>query len=117
MSPPATLSFRERYGPEASPARDGILLDLQTGSYFRLNASAVAICDALRTFDEPKMVIDQVASVLRIARDEASRAVKEIVSGVAATVARELPVTPLYFDAHPDGSAVLLEEGRPILSI
>jgi hypothetical protein len=117
MSSSPSTRFGERYVLEVFPAGDGVLLDLATGSYFRLNASAVCIGEALSTCASEQAAIDRVATKLGLGPAEAARSVEDFLSGVAVTVPLEIPPSPLHFDARPDGTAVFLERGRPILSI
>jgi hypothetical protein len=117
MKDDPTGGFGERFALETFAAGDGVLLDLQSGSYFRLNATAIAVCEALRA--EPRLdeAIERVASRLEIPRVEATRAVTSVASGLERGATPETPPGPFRYEARPDGSGALSEDGRPILAV
>jgi hypothetical protein len=62
----------------------GVVIDLASGNYFRINRTAALVCDALAHAPDPSAAANSVASALGIDTDEAGRVVAEVVAGLDA---------------------------------
>jgi hypothetical protein len=107
--------FRDRYAVVRF-ADGGVLADLVTGSYSRLNRSAAVVCEALAANDVLADAKADAAKRLGIADDEAARAVDEIV----ATLGRPGPRRPrpdsFFYELAPDPDGYVFSAGeRPRL--
>src|SRR5215831_10530777 len=110
---PAT--FRQRYAIE-SMAGGGLLVDLTSGSYFRLNASAVEICRALLEGLDAVEVAAQLARKLACAPQEAAELLRSMETALDTSPMREDPIGPFRYVRGLD-SYDLSEQGRSILTV
>ncbi|HLK91580.1 MAG TPA: PqqD family protein [Polyangia bacterium] len=108
--------FRERYAVHR--LRDGgLIVDLVTGTYSRLNASAAEICAVL--LEAP----DAAASVLRVAQlfacsdDVARSAIADVLAGLARRGPRREPLGSYRYLRDPTGGYLLTSSGRPRIAI
>jgi hypothetical protein len=108
-------SFGERFAV-ATFADGGIVVDLVTGAYFRLNASAAIICEALVAADDVQSAGVMVAKRLRIDDGEAARAVEEIRVALGTPSPRRDRPDPFRYGPAPEGDGyVLSSNGSPKL--
>lgn len=93
----------------------GMALDLETGSYHRLNATALRVCEALKRGDSPSEAAAALVAAFDIDAAEAARAVDATLDHLAAPPP---PRKPAMFQVDPDGDGfVLCAHGRPIWRI
>jgi hypothetical protein len=97
-------------------AGGGLLVDLTTGSYFRLNASAVEICRALLQATNAAETEKELAGRLRVSTQDAAGLLRSMESALETPAIREEPVGPFRYVRQPD-SYELVEHGRPILTV
>jgi len=75
--------FCERY-LLAAFASGGVIVDLATGNYFRVNRTAATICETLRSTGDVGEAEARVSRELRISADEARKAMGEVIALLAA---------------------------------
>lgn len=110
-------NFSVRYAIEHFPDGTGVLVDLQTGSYYQLNGSAVAVCTSLATTATPDEAIPKISRDLAISESAATAAMLVVGTGLASGKIPQSPVGPLCYLAGADRSAVFEENGKPIFSV
>jgi hypothetical protein len=107
--------FRDRYAVQRFED-GGIVIDLSTGDYVRLNSTAAVISDFLAEANEASAAVPEVAKRLRITNDEAARAIETVVSGLANPAPRRDPVGDFHYGPATDGTGyVLSSRGLPRL--
>ena len=110
-------NFREHFAL-ATFSDGGIVIDLQSGTYARLNRSATAICQLLILTDDPQSARALVAEQLHLDHSDAARAVDELVEALRIPGPRRIRPDPFTYAAAPDGGGyVLSDNGRPQLWI
>ena len=78
------LAFRDRLVIE--PIGDeGLLIDLETGTYFRLNATATRTCAALQECATVREAIERLTGQFGLAIDQARELVESVRSQLAAS--------------------------------
>jgi hypothetical protein len=112
-----TATFRNRYALECFSDGDGVVVDLETGSYFRINRTSLVICKALQASNTTTEAIQQVASTLKITTPQAVADVNSVRANLVNGLEPEKPPGPLYYKFNPDGSAFLIQEDRVIFSV
>ena len=114
MPPSLPSSFRERFTlAECEDA--GVLLDLRTGAFYRLNPVASRIC---ASFSQGKTVSDAASELVesfRLTPEEAARDVTELLARLQEDGPALAP-NPITFEAVTDGF-LLRWQGRPIARI
>jgi hypothetical protein len=85
-----TADFRARYLVRRCP-EGGVIVDLQTGNFFRVNESAALICQLLCDSAPPDEALARVALVLRISETAAATAVNEVVNVLEKPSIRGVP--------------------------
>jgi hypothetical protein len=110
-------AFAERYAIESFPDGGGVLVDLHTGGYFKLNATAVAVCAALGRGGTIDDAITELGKQMRIPPAEARDLVELVSKGLSTEAAREEVFGTLTYESRSDGSSLLLEDGRPIFRV
>jgi hypothetical protein len=112
-----TVPFGDRYAVQRL-ADGGIVIDLATGDFTRLNVTAAAICQALVSTDDPSTVAGNVAAQLGTTRENAVRAIESTTDALARPAPRRTPVGALHYRRAPDGGGYeLLSAGVPRLSV
>jgi len=84
---PAIGSFAERYLLAHFPS-GGVIVDLVTGNYFRVNTSAAVICEILRSTDDRARALSHVGQELGIDPEEAGRALSGVIATLSAPSVR-----------------------------
>ena len=109
-------AFRQRYAIRRF--RDGgVLVDLATGTYVRLNVSAAEICAILaesRDLDEAGILVSRR---LGGDRDAADRALKAVMDGLTEGGPRREPAGDFRYGPDDRGGYVLTSNGAPKLLI
>jgi hypothetical protein len=112
-APPARNDpFSQRYLLARYPS-GGVVVDLASGNYFRVNTTAALVCDALLGNGG---VEEAVAEALRISTREAALVVADVVGGLAAPAFRSPPPGAYHF-VPSEGGYVLHQEGRKLLEV
>jgi hypothetical protein len=62
--------------------RGGVVIDLESGNYYRVNRTAALVCDALLRTPDSTAAATSVASELGIDEQEAGRVVEQVVAGL-----------------------------------
>ena len=109
--------FPDRFAVASFSDGVGVLIDLTTGGYFRLNSSAVVICDVLQAGGTADEAIDRIVRRMRVTEADAKRLVATVQDNLSQPVPRHPPASALTYARHPDGSWVLEEDGHTDLSI
>ena len=109
---PSRAAFSRRYLLARYPS-GGVVVDLSSGNYFRVNATAALVCDALIGSEEAEPV---VARELGIPDEEASRLVSDVVAHLAGPAVRIAPPGAYHFFAV-EGGYVLRQGERPLLEV
>lgn len=108
-------TFRERYAVEWMSG-GGLLVDLMSGSYFRLNPSAAEICRAILDGTSTAEVVEDIARRLRVALQEAEGLLRSLETALKTPTVREEPIGPFRYVRQVD-SYDLMERGRAILTV
>lgn len=108
------LAFRDRFSL-AQFDDGGVLLDLKTRSFYRLNRIASHICWALTQLRTVQEVEQELVQSFRLAPGEAARAVGSVFEQLGRENSRD-DQNPITFAAVREGF-LLCYEGRPILEI
>lgn len=109
--------FRERFAVAAFPD-GGVVIDLVTGTYTRLNRSATVICEALVAADDASSAARLAAQHLRIDSAEALRSVEEVVLALDTPSPRRDRPDPFRYAPAPDHDGYILSSnGSPRLWI
>jgi hypothetical protein len=94
-------------------ATGGVVVDLESGNYYRLNPSATLVCEAMR---EGGDATERVAAQLGASRVEAARLLADLGAGLAAPAVRGTPQGSYHF--HPAVGGYVLHHGaRTVLEI
>jgi Coenzyme PQQ synthesis protein D (PqqD) len=119
MNEPLDLlsTFSQRYALESFSDESGVLVDLTTGSYFKLNASAAIICRSLEGAMTTEEAIGKIAEKLSVRPSEAKKMIAVVKDDLSKGTAPDVTAGPLRYVSCPDGSAIFEEDGRPIFSI
>jgi len=118
MSAPTLVgpAFRERYAIRRF--RDGgVIVDLATGTYVRLNVSAAEICSILsdsRDLDEASILVSRR---LAVARGLADRALSDVMQSLGREGPRQQPTGDFRYSPDVRGGYVLTSNGTPRLVI
>lgn len=88
----------------------GVVVDLESGNYYRLNGSAALVCDALRAGGD---VEGRIASELGVPHAEAVQIVANVTAGLAVPAVRDTPQGSYHF--HPAPGGYVLRNGARIL--
>jgi hypothetical protein len=118
MNSPSSIdpnAFRRRYAIEWI-AGNGLLVDLTTGGYFRLNATAAEICRALFDGTNAAEITQQVADRLRIGPKEAGGLLRSMEAALETPTVREEPIGPFRYVRRAD-SYDLVEGERSVLAV
>jgi len=108
-------AFGERYLLASFPT-GGVIVDLETGNYFRVDAAAAQICDALMQAPDAAAAAAWVAQRLMLPRQDAAHAVEHTRAALAAAPARGTPQGSYHF--YPRGSGYVLRHGdRDVLLV
>jgi hypothetical protein len=108
-------AFRERFAL-ATFVDGGVVVDLGTGAYARLNLSATLICEALIEADDIASGVALVGKRLRLDDGEAARAIDEIVTALHTPSPRRDRRDPFeYAPASSGDGYVLSSNGMPKL--
>jgi hypothetical protein len=113
----SVTDFSDRYAVASFSDGEGILVDLSTGGYFKLNATAVLICNVLQLAGTTNEAIDLIVQHMHVTTAEANRLVAVVRENLSQVPPRTPSSSPLVYGRHPDGSWVLEENGRTIFSI
>jgi hypothetical protein len=108
-------TFAERYALETVEG-GGVLVDLTSGSYFSLNATAARACAALyRSSGEAEATATLVVD-MSISADEAGRLVRTVTNALGQNGTRNDPIGPFRYH-RVSGGYTLDQDGRPSLRI
>jgi hypothetical protein len=114
ITPP---SFGERFAL-ATFSDGGVIVDLLTGTYGRLNSPATRICEALIAAEDVEAARKRVADRLQIDDAGAARAVAEIIDALNIPALPCVRPDPFDYSSAPDGEGYVLSSGgRPRLRI
>ncbi len=113
MTVSAELAFRDRLVFEPI-GDDGLLIDLETGIYFRLNASAARACAALRDCASDTEAIALLTGRVGMPVEHARALLQNIRGQLAVSRAPAKSESPFAYRRHDDGYA-LEENGTPIM--
>ena len=114
MPPSLPSSFRERF-TLAEFEDAGVLLDLGTGAFYRLNPVASRIGALLSQGKTVSEAASELVESFRLTPDQAARDVAELLAGLQEEVPT-LDENPITFEAVTDGF-LLRWQGRPIARI
>jgi hypothetical protein len=107
-------SFPQRY-LVARYSSGGVVVDLHTGNYFRVDTAAAEVCDVLMN-DDSKGVADEVARRLKLPRAQAAMAVTDTLSALATARVHGPLNGPYHF--HPEESGFgLWHAGKRVLAV
>jgi hypothetical protein len=107
--------FAERYVVRAFPS-GGVIVDLETGNYFRVDARAAVACAAIIDGDTDGAVTREVASRLAIPPEHAERVIADTRAALAAAPVRGVPTGPYHFHPEEDGYG-LWHAGKRVLAV
>jgi Coenzyme PQQ synthesis protein D (PqqD) len=110
-------SFAERYALEViDETGEGVLVDLETGSFFHLNASAALVCQLLseRTATD---VVERLAERLKISSSAAAALVASVSDGLARPPGAPAPLDMFVYRAEGGGHYALDQGDRRVFTI
>jgi hypothetical protein len=94
----------------------GILIDLSTGDYTRLNVTAAIVCDVLASSTTGTSTATRVAERLRISQTNATQAIESVTSALKTLPPRRKLAGDFRFEPASEGTGyVLLSGGVPRL--
>jgi hypothetical protein len=106
-------AFAERY-LVASFGDEGVVADLETGNYFRVEGATARICEILA--ERPDSAIDRVASALQVSPIDAGRMVTDVRVALDTAAVRGTPSGSYHF--HPEsGGYGLWHQGKRVLGL
>lgn len=111
MTPSATT--RQHFAGRYLVARyetGGVVIDVQSGNYFRVNRTAALVCDALAREPSEPAAAHRVARELQIDASEGTKLVDEVLSGLNAPVFHGEPQGSYHF--FPSDSGYELRHGQ-----
>jgi hypothetical protein len=91
----------------------GVVVDLESGNYYRVNGSAALVCDALRAGAD---VEGRIAGELGVPHAEAARMVANVTAGLTVPAVRDTPQGSYHFHPAP-GGYVLRNGARTVLEV
>jgi hypothetical protein len=91
----------------------GVVVDLESGNYYRVNASAALVCDALRVGGDAER---RIAAELGVSNAEAGEIAAEVVAGLEGSAVRGTPQGSYHFYPDQDGY-VLRHSDRTVLHV
>jgi hypothetical protein len=112
---PVGAAFRERYAFERL-GDGGVLVDLATGTYSRLNPVAAEICAVLARTKGVTATVSEVAEILG-STQAAEVAVGGVVDGLRLLGPRREPTGAFRYRPGPEGGYVLLDGEVPSVAI
>jgi hypothetical protein len=95
-------AFRSRFALATFPD-GGVVVDLETGSYSRLNASGAAVLEELERADTTEAAVAAVAQRLRATTAIAGQHVATLMSALGGAGLRHEPPDPFRYRAASDG--------------
>ena len=110
----ASATTRQHFAGRYLVARyetGGVVIDVQSGNYFRVNRTAALVCDALAREPSEPAAAHRVARELRIDASEGTKLVDEVLSGLNAPVFHGEPQGSYHF--YPSDSGYELRHGQP----
>jgi hypothetical protein len=108
-------AFRDQFAVE--PIGDGgVLIDLLTGSFFHLNATATRACLALQESRSGAEAVTHLAASMTLPLDEASSLLESVRAQLGEPGVRTEPIGPFRYRRHETGYA-LEERDRLILTM
>jgi hypothetical protein len=107
--------FRDRFALQRLED-GGVIVDLSTGAYSRLNRSAVAVCEALTAAPDSQAAVAIVSAQLGIRDVEASHAIEEMLTGLHAPPPRQQRPDPFHYKISPEQDGYILSSNdKPVL--
>lgn len=104
--------FDQRYLLARYPT-GGVVVDLESGNYFRVNASAALVCEAMRTGGD---IEGRIAERLGLTRPQADKILGEVASGLRTPQVRRTPQGSYHFFQEERGY-VLKHGERVVLEV
>jgi hypothetical protein len=117
MSDRRALEFSDRYSIASFTNGEGIIVDLDSGSYFSLNASALSICQILATEARDDVRIHHVAKSMNVPTDEARNLVNEMWLVLSGATPRDPATGSFVYRKVTDDLWALDESGRTIFLV
>jgi hypothetical protein len=112
MTAPA---FAERY-LVARFDSGGVVVDLETGNYFRVDPVTAEVCEVMTTATGYEDAVAQVSQRRRLPPDDASRIVDDVQAGLALPASRGTPQGSYHF--YPEAGGFVLRDGsRRVLTV
>ena len=107
--------FAERYVVRTFPS-GGVIIDLETGNYFRVDARAAVACAALIDGETAAAAAREVADRLAITPEHAERVVADTRAALDAAPVRGVPTGPYHFYPEENGYG-LWHAGKRVLAV
>jgi hypothetical protein len=118
QTPPRNaVAFGDRYAIESLSSGDGVLVDLQTGNFFRLNSSAVAACRALAAAATLDEAIDRLAAEVGASSDRAADFMTSIRHLLAQPGIRVPAPGPYHYAHETEDLCTFSQDSRRIFAI
>jgi hypothetical protein len=106
-----------RYVIESLRTGDGVILDLQSGNFFQLNRSAVAVCGALLASETTDGAVERLTRDLRISREQAEKLVASTQTLLAQPGIRAPVSSSLEYVQEAEDLCSFGEAGKRLFSI
>lgn len=111
----AIAAFAERYLVQVFSS-GGVIVDLETGNYFRVDARAAIACSALIETSTSTAAADEVARQLAITPEHAQRIIADTRAALDAAPVRGIPTGPYHFYPEESGYG-LWHAGKRVLAV
>jgi hypothetical protein len=108
--------FRDRFAL-ATFSDGGIVVDLETGSYSRLNASGAAVLEELARAQEIDAAVAAIAGRFRISLSEAANHLSNMAIALEAEGVRQEPPGDVLYQATADGEYLVSHGAKPVLVV
>jgi hypothetical protein len=113
--PDSGRAFGERFLVAAYPT-GGVVIDTETGNYYRVDGPTAEMCRVLGTSDDPDAAAQQVADRTGRPLSEVRRSMAALSDELDRPPVRGTPTGPYHFHPAPDGYA-LWHDGRLVLNV
>jgi hypothetical protein len=117
MTATQPLLRRDRYALESLKSGDGVIVDLESGNFFRLNPSAVTACRALLACETTAEAVERLAGHLRIPVEQAESFIAPVRMLLTQAGIRALAPNPLEYTHETEDLCTFSEDGKRIFSI
>jgi hypothetical protein len=111
------LGFRSRFAMQPAADGGGVIVDLQRGSYFQLNRTAVEVCRVLELTGTLREAIERLSNEMAVPSGEASHLIGLVRESLLGPGVRDPPPGPFRYVHRGDDQYALEEDGVQMFTI